>query len=31
MSLTAYYGFDWKSQNGAKEDDLYRVDFNHQF
>lgn len=31
VGLTAYYGFDWKSQDGAKEDDLYRVDLNYQF
>ena len=31
VGLTAYYGFDWKSQDGTKEDDLYRVDLNYQF
>ena len=31
VGFTAYYGFDWKSQDGAKEDDLYRVDLNYQF
>ena len=31
VGLTAYYGFDWKDQAGADQNDFYRVDLNYQF
>ena len=31
VGLTAYYGFNWKDQAGADQNDFYRVDLNYQF
>ena len=31
VGLTAYYGFNWKDQSGADQNDFYRVDLNYQF
>jgi len=31
VGLTAYYGFDWKTQNGTDKHDFYRADLNYKF
>ena len=31
VGLTAHYGFNWKDQAGADQNDFYRVDLNYQF
>ena len=31
VGLTAYYGFDWKTQAGADKPDFYRADLNYKF
>ncbi|WP_314726486.1 putative porin [uncultured Veillonella sp.] len=31
VGLSAYYGFDWKTQNGAEYSDFYRADLNYKF
>jgi len=31
VGLSAYYGFDWKDQNGNDKSDFYRADLNYKF
>ena len=31
VGLSAYYGFDWKDQNGNDKADFYRADLNYKF
>ena len=31
VGLSAYYGFDWKNQNGDDKADFYRADLNYKF
>ena len=31
VGLSAYYGFDWKTQNGTDKGDFYRADLNYKF
>ena len=31
VGLSAYYGFDWKTQDGAEYADFYRADLNYKF
>ena len=31
VGLSAYYGFDWKTQNGTDQHDFYRADLNYKF
>ena len=31
VGLSAYYGFDWKDQNGNDKPDFYRADLNYKF
>ena len=31
VGLSAYYGFDWKTQSGADLSDFYRADLNYKF
>ena len=31
VGLSAYYGFDWKTQNGTDKHDFYRADLNYKF
>ena len=31
VGLSAYYGFNWKEQNGDKLDNFYRADLNYKF
>jgi len=31
VGLTAYYGFDWKTQAGTDKPDFYRADLNYKF
>ena len=31
VGLTAYYGFDWKTQAGTDKSDFYRADLNYKF
>ena len=31
VGLSAYYGFDWKNQDGAEYADFYRADLNYKF
>ena len=31
VGLSAYYGFDWKDQNGNDKSDFYRADLNYTF
>ena len=31
VGLSAYYGFDWKTQNGTDKNDFYRADLNYKF
>ena len=31
VGLSAYYGFDWKTQDGADLNDFYRADLNYKF
>ena len=31
VGLTAYYGFDWKTQNDTDKHDFYRADLNYKF
>ena len=31
VGLSAYYGFDWKTQNGKDQHDFYRADLNYKF
>ena len=31
VGLTAYYGFDWKTQAGTDRPDFYRADLNYKF
>ena len=31
VGLSAYYGFDWKTQNGDDKGDFYRADLNYKF
>ena len=31
VGLSAYYGFDWKTQNGTDKADFYRADLNYKF
>ena len=31
VGLTAYYGFDWKTQKGTDKADFYRADLNYKF
>ena len=31
VGLSAYYGFDWKNQDGDKYGDFYRADLNYKF
>ena len=31
VGLSAYYGFDWKDQNGNDKDDFYCADLNYKF
>ena len=31
VGLSAYYGFDWKTQNGNDKGDFYRADLNYKF
>ena len=31
VGLSAYYGFNWKTQNGTDQNDFYRADLNYKF
>ena len=31
VGLSANYGFDWKTQDGADLNDFYRADLNYKF
>ena len=31
VGLSAYYGFDWKTQDGTDKGDFYRADLNYKF